>query len=158
MRREDVEPLAALEKDVFGEDAFSTRQLRYLQSRAQACSLVATRAGVVTGYGSILLPALPRPARIYTLLVAPSARGQGIARRLCLRLIEAARRRGHDRVRLEVSERNAGATALYETLGFRKLAALPPGYYADGCGGWRMELALQPGRPAVACRQGGGAR
>ena len=30
MRREDVEPLAALEKDVFGEDAFSTRQLRYL--------------------------------------------------------------------------------------------------------------------------------
>ena len=159
MRRDDVAALATLEHEAFGDDAFSTRQLRYLQGRARACNLVATTGGTVAGYGSVLLPAPPRPARIYTLLVAPAARGQGIARRLCLGLIDAARKHGHDRIRLEVNERNGAATALYEELGFKRLAALPPGYYADGCGGWRMQLALRsPKQRAARRRQGDGAR
>lgn len=142
MRRDDIATLAGLERESFGADAFSKRQLTYLQARAKACSLVATRGGALLGYGSVLLPVLPRPARLYTLAVAPAARGQGVARRLCKRLIEAARRRGHDRIRLEVSARNTAAIVLYLDLGFRQIAALPPGYYADGNGGWRMQLDL----------------
>jgi ribosomal protein S18 acetylase RimI-like enzyme len=145
MRRSDIAALASLEREAFGDDAFSARQLAYLLARAKACNLVAVCAGQVAGYGSLLLPALPRPARIYSLVVAPAARGRGVARRLCLRMIETARRRGHDRIRLEVSERNSAAAALYAELGFKKLVALPPGYYADGCGGWRMQLGLGAG-------------
>jgi ribosomal protein S18 acetylase RimI-like enzyme len=144
----DLPGIAELERSAFGADAFSRRQLAYLLVRARACSFVACGGGAVVAFGIVLLPALPRPARIYTLLVAPSARGQGLARRLCLRMIDVARCAGYTRVRLEVHEDNTAAIALYESMGFSRIAALAAGYYADGAAGWRMQKPLA-GRRAV---------
>ena len=72
----------------------------------------------------------------------PPFRGRGIARRICEALIDAARRRRFRRVRLEVREDNAAGQALYEALGFERIARLPAGYYANGHGGWRMQRSL----------------
>jgi ribosomal protein S18 acetylase RimI-like enzyme len=145
-RAADVAAILRIEDEAFGPDASGARQLRYLFFRAKAKTFVATRGASICGYGSILLPAAPRPARIYSLAVARPFRGQGIARRICRALIDAARKQRFERVRLEVHEDNVAGRALYEALGFERLVRLPAGYYANGHGGWRMQLKLRRGR------------
>ena len=141
-RAADVAELLRIEDEAFGPDASSARRLRYLLLEAKAKSLVATRGASICGYGSILLPAAPRPARIYSLAVARPFRSQGIARRICRALIETAKKQRYDRVRLEVHEDNRAGQALYDALGFERLVRLPAGYYANGHGGWRMQLSI----------------
>ena len=141
-RAADVAELLRIEDEAFGPDASSARRLRYLLLEAKAKSLVATRGASICGYGSILLPAGRRPARIYSLAVARPFRGQGIARSICGDLIDAARKRRFDRIRLEVHEDNVAGQALYAALGFERIARLPAGYYANGHGGWRMQLSI----------------
>ena len=53
------------------------------------------------------------------LFVAEDARGGGAGRSLVLGCIDRARARGCKRIQLDANERNAGALALYESLGFR---------------------------------------
>jgi ribosomal protein S18 acetylase RimI-like enzyme len=141
-RATDLHAILAIEREAFGPDAFSARQFRYLFEAAKARSFIADCAGNIGGYGTVLLPAQPRPARIYSLAVAPSCRGRGIAAVLCGAMIDTARQRGYTRVRLEVRDGNVQAQRLYERLGFGRIAHLPAGYYADGSAGWRMQLSL----------------
>jgi GNAT superfamily N-acetyltransferase len=53
------------------------------------------------------------------LFVSEKARGGGAGRSLVLACIDRARARGCRRIQLDANERNAGALALYESLGFR---------------------------------------
>jgi ribosomal-protein-alanine N-acetyltransferase len=138
----DLDVVLSLEENAFETDRFNRRQLAYLLRAARAETWLALLRQTPVAYGMLLLPALPRPARLYTLCVARAARRQGVARMLCERLVLRARHRGYRRLRLEVSERNAGAERLYRSLGFSRLCPLAPGYYGDGSGGWRMELTL----------------
>jgi uncharacterized protein (DUF952 family)/GNAT superfamily N-acetyltransferase len=64
-------------------------------------------------------PGLGEVKRMY---VAPEVRGRGIARRLLDALEEAARRLGHDRVRLDTGPLQPHAKALYETAGYVEIA------------------------------------
>ncbi|MEE4277247.1 MAG: GNAT family N-acetyltransferase [Halieaceae bacterium] len=144
-RREDLPEILRIERDAFLGDAFSARQFRYLFEQAKGESFIADCDGSVGAYATVLLPALPRPARIYSLAVAPPFRGRGLALALCEAMIRSAKEHGCDRVRLEVRGDNAGALRLYEGLGFVRFAELPTDYYADGSGGWRMELAIDEG-------------
>jgi putative acetyltransferase len=75
------------------------------------------------------------------LWVTPSARGSGLGRTLCERIIEDARRRGYARMRLDTDERDmASAITLYERLGFRQIQA----YNDDPLPGTRWyELSLR---------------
>ena len=56
---------------------------------------------------------------IYDVWVAPAERRKGIGKFLVEWASEWARKRGHKKIKLEVSETNARARHLYETVGFR---------------------------------------
>lgn len=58
--------------------------------------------------------------RLYT---RASARGLGIGRALCERLIEEARGAGYARMKLDSDEELHAAVALYESLGFKRVPA-----------------------------------
>lgn len=68
----------------------------------------------------------------------PEARGTGLGRRLMEAAIEAARRRGMERIELEVFASNTRAIALYERLGFvreglKRRVRKIDGRYDDEC-------------------------
>ncbi len=86
------------------------------------------------GYGEVLPDLSPYPAHLHIDLL-PSAQRQGGGRALIGRFLAALRERGVPAVHLGVSERNIGAIAFYEKLGFHLVGAYP---------GWRaygMRLA-----------------
>ena len=55
---------------------------------------------------------------LYDIFTAEAARGQGLARRLCLRLLEQARNQGARSAYLQVEGDNHAARGVYERLGF----------------------------------------
>lgn len=57
-------------------------------------------------------------ALLEDLFVLESARGSGLGRALVDRLVQEARERGCRRIELDVNDNNAGALALYRSLGF----------------------------------------
>jgi putative acetyltransferase len=67
-------------------------------------------------------------AELHRVYVRPSARRHGLGRTLVEYLLAAARRLDYQRVRLETGVRQPAAMALYERLGFRRIA--PCGEYA----------------------------
>lgn len=67
-------------------------------------------------------------AGIFSVWVAPGARGHGIGRAMTRDGISAAREAGFQRVILEVADHNTAAIALYEAMGFEptgRAGALP---------------------------------
>jgi uncharacterized protein len=67
----------------------------------------------------------PRFAYVDRIVVAPSARGRGCARRLYDDLFEHAKRAGHDRVVCEVNQNppNPASDAFHAALGFAEVGA-----------------------------------
>lgn len=80
------------------------------------------------------------------LYVRRAARGRGLGRALAERLLEAARRLGYHRMRLDTLPDMTAAIRLYRELGFREV---PPYRYNPLPGATFMELDLQSlgGRP-----------
>jgi [ribosomal protein S18]-alanine N-acetyltransferase len=128
----DAAALIALENSVFQSDRMSARQFRrHLHAPAQTTQfLIAERDAVVLGAACIFFRHAQRLARLYSLAVAPIARGQGIGEALLRASIAHARQHGAQSLRLEVRTDNTSAIALYEKLGFAKIAHLAH-YYAD---------------------------
>lgn len=77
------------------------------------------------------------------LFVRPAFRGQGIGRLLACRVIEEARAAGYSSMRLDTLARMRAATALYESLGFRRIEAYRPNPLEDVV---YLELTLTNGR------------
>jgi ribosomal-protein-alanine N-acetyltransferase len=138
-RKEDVEPAVRLERTCFGDGGFSLtkRQLQYLYRRPTAVFMIAEQGGQVVGEGVALVRKHKKrlSGRIYSVAVHPGCRGHGVGEALIRALVDALSARGVRRIYLEVEITNAGATRLYERLGFTKTGTLPD-YYG-------------PGRPAV---------
>ena len=140
----DVDALLALEAG-FPSDALNRRNLRYLLRRPSAEVWVVDIDGQVAGELVLLFRKHAKAARIYSLVVAPACRGQGIARRL----IELAEDRAiaHDcrTIKLEVRPDNGAAIALYGRMGFESTGRLA-GYYEDGTDALTMQKLLQSGQ------------
>jgi ribosomal-protein-alanine acetyltransferase len=140
-RRGDHAALLALEQRCFGGDRLSARQLHHHLHNPSAWLAVAERDGVVLGDALLLFRAGSDVARLYSIAVAPQARGTGVGARLLRAAEAAARARGCRRLRLEVRADNVAAIALYEARGYRRFGRRP-GYYDDGADAWRYQCEL----------------
>ena len=135
-RTADLAALLALERRAFRGDRLSARQFRHHLRNPSAWFAVAEIEGQLGGNALLFFRRGSRVARLYSIVVAASARGRGVGARLLAAAEAAARQRGCGELRLEVRRDNAAAIRLYEGAGYRRVAELPH-YYADGAAGWR---------------------
>ena len=145
-RREDAAGVFALEEH-FSSDRISLRSVRnFLRSNAaRVWVAVPTRdSRLATPILAALILLTRRDskiARIYSVVVAPAVRGQGLGSRLVKSAEAAARAAGCREISLEVREENAAARRLYARSGYaedRRLA----GFYEDGADGLRLRKRL----------------
>jgi len=137
----DLDALLALEQN-FPGDRMSRRSIRTLLGSAGAQFLIAGPRSAALGAVLLLTRRNSGWARIYSVVVTPQARGQGLGRRLVQAAEREARRRGCVGVSLEVRDDNHAARALYAALGYRLHADLP-GYYDDGAAGVRLRRRFE---------------
>ncbi|MDP1774284.1 MAG: N-acetyltransferase, partial [Methylobacter sp.] len=122
----DLDQLVALEKTCFDTDQLSRRSFKHWITTEHRALLVAEQANVISGYVLIIYHPGTRLARVYSLAVAPSQRGTGVAKLLMSAGEQAATDAGRLYLRLEVSVDNTAAIKLYESLGYQKF-----GIYRD---------------------------
>ncbi|GIX22734.1 MAG: GNAT family N-acetyltransferase [Gammaproteobacteria bacterium] len=142
-RLDDIPALLELEAACFETDRLSRRSLKHLLTRAHAVTLVAESGGVLLGYVLLLFHRGTALARLYSMAVAPAARGRGLGRLLLERAEQAAHARGFLHLRLEVRSDNPTAIALYERAGYRYLHTKPD-YYEDHQSARCYEKRLAP--------------
>lgn len=82
----------------------------------------------VVGFGGVMV--IGEEAHVTNLLVAPASRRQGLGRALLVALVEAAVRLGAKHLTLEVRAGNAGARALYASVGMAPVG-MRRDYYGD---------------------------
>ena len=126
----DVPALAALEAELFPDDAWSEATWwGELAGRPRREYVVAEDADGVCGYAG--LDHGGEVADVMTVGVAPRARGRGLGRLLVDELERRAQGRGTASVLLEVRADNPAARALYDASGYTVLATRHR-YYQPG--------------------------
>lgn len=141
----DLDAIDQLEQVGFTADRQSRRSLRYLLSQANALSLLAEDAAGPCGYVTLLFRRNSDIVRLYSIAVHPRSRRASAGRRLVREAEDAARRRGNDRMRLEVRLGNTSSRGLFAAQGYVEVKTLP-GYYPDGEDGLRLERDLSGDR------------
>jgi [ribosomal protein S18]-alanine N-acetyltransferase len=140
-RGTDLEALIELEQRVFAADRLSRASLRRLLTSRSARVLVAEAGARLVGATVVLFRARATVARLYSIAVAPSMSGKGIAGAL-LRVAErTAVRRKCRCMRLEVHATNRAAIKCYRKGGYRQFGR-HRSYYEDGGDALRFEKAL----------------
>ena len=143
---EDLEELLALEQACFQGDRISRRQFRYLLTRGNARTLVATDLHTprLLGYVMVLFSRGTSLARLYSIAVSASARGRGVGRTLVAAAEAAARDKACADLRLEVRRDNTASLALFRQMGYREFGTIED-YYEDHMGALRLQKSLAPG-------------
>lgn len=136
-----TDDLLALEEACFSTDRAKRRNLRNLLRSPSAYCLGAYLDGELVGSSVVLFRRNSRSCRVYSLAVSPAMRGMGIGRTMMIKAEREARRRGCDRIRLEVRMDNIPAIRLYESLGYADTEVLPE-YYEDGTHAFVMRKEL----------------
>jgi len=130
--------------------AYSQAQIRRFLAAPGAECLLMERGGELAGF-ALGYPDPPDVARVITLDVHPSARREGLGRRLLESLLARLADAGASLAALEVDVRNTGAIAFYRSLGFRTTARIRS-YYGEGLDAW--EMVREPaGRAASRVRR-----
>ncbi|UGY95178.1 ribosomal protein S18-alanine N-acetyltransferase [Streptomyces gobiensis] len=135
MRWWDIEPVLALEQQLFPEDAWSPgmfwSELAHARGpHASRRYLVAVaESGRIVGYGG--LAAIDGTGDIQTIATAPDHQGTGLGARLLTELLGAATAFECSQVLLEVRVDNMRAQRLYERFGFEPIG-FRRGYYQPG--------------------------
>lgn len=137
---DDLDRLVALEASFPAGDQFSRRTWRRLLNGRNLAHVV-ERDGIIAGAAVVLLRRGIDIGRLYSLSVAPAARGLGLARWLLAAGESEAAAAGCVRMRLEVRASNSAAIALYESVGYRLFEQID-GYYPDGEPAARMQKLL----------------
>lgn len=143
--RDDLDAIDAIEQASFKTDRFPRRNLARLLASKTATVLIVERADPMrpAGYVLLLFRNGATSARLYSLAVAPGARGGGIGRRLVDAATGLALDRNCSRMRLEVRSSNVAARRLYESAGFVVVGSMRD-YYEDGETALKMEKRLDP--------------
>ncbi|TXH03338.1 MAG: GNAT family N-acetyltransferase [Nevskiaceae bacterium] len=125
----------------FPSDRMSARSVRHFLRAPSAHVWVVESGDHLSGSLILLTRRGGRSARIYSVIVLPEMRGQGLAARLVAEAEAEARRLNLEAVTLEVRRDNVPAQALYRKLGYVEVRTLP-GFYDDGADGLRLRKAL----------------
>ena len=149
----DLDAILALEAH-FPSDRLSRRQLRHLLTRAHAEAWVAEDGlaendSRIVGDAIVLFRRGFDAARLYSLVVAPGARGRGVGASLLLAAERGAAERGCVSVRLEVREDNDAARRLYARHGYETVGRTDF-FYRDGADALRMRKRLRGDAPELA--------
>lgn len=139
---QDINALVALENRCFSSDRLSARHFRHFIRSEHSELWCITTGEAVAAYALVLFHRGTSLARLYSLAVDESARGQGLGRLLLQQVEQQALQRHVLFMRLEVRDDNRAALALYGQQGYRRLRRLST-YYEDGADGWRMEKHLR---------------
>lgn len=139
----DVPSIVALESQ-FPSDRLDARAVRRLLGSPSARVLVAQAGGGMLANVVLLTRRGSGVARIYSIVVAAHARGQGLAGRLLERAEFIARSAGCHTMSLEVRPDNAAALGLYARAGYVETGRLPR-FYDDGAAGVRLRKRLGRG-------------
>ena len=140
----DIEALVRLENASFQTDRLSRRQFRYMLTRGRSRTLLADdpQSGLL-GYVLVLFSRGTSVARLYSIAVAPQARGRGVARALVAAAEAAAWEQDRAYMRLEIRRDNPASQALFEGTGYRRFGVLSD-YYEDHMEALRYEKTLAP--------------
>ncbi|WP_038092907.1 GNAT family N-acetyltransferase/peptidase C39 family protein [Acidihalobacter prosperus] len=140
---DDVDDLLRLEETCFQTDRLSRRQFRYMIARAHSDVLVHAQDGRVEAYVLTLYSRGTSMARIYSIAVSATLRGQGVGRALVEAAETRAKAEGRITLRLEIRRDNAASLALFRALGYRQFDQVPD-YYEDHMEALRFEKSLAP--------------
>ena len=143
---DDLEPIMAIENAVFPDDAWSVANMRGELQDRNGYYLVAfppEHPDLIEAYAGLRAPFREPQADIQTIAVSEGARRQGLGRVLMQQLVAEARQRGSEQVFLEVRADNPGAQALYDELGFERIAVRSK-YYPGGVDANIMRLVIPP--------------
>lgn len=128
---DDIPAAAALEREAFGENAWSERSLADELARDDAALFSAFDEGTsdpaFIGYAG--MRAVFDEGTVNNVAVRTRWRRRGVGRALTEALIRCARNRGLRFLTLEVRVSNEAAIALYEGMGFR-CAGIRRGFYS----------------------------
>jgi [ribosomal protein S18]-alanine N-acetyltransferase len=136
---DDVPVVTALERELFGPDAWSEPSVAEELTGERRTALVASVGSDLVGYAVTLLAG--DVVDLQRIAVAPAHRRTGVAGRLLAELQDDARSAGADRMLLEVSTANAGALAFYTSAGFVEIDRRRR-YYRDGSDAVVLQVAL----------------
>ena len=127
----DLATLAALEQQLFADDAWSPQTWwSELAARPRREYVVALDAsGAVAGYAGLDLAG--ETADVMTVATAPTHQGRGVGRLLLGELLRHARAHGVEAVLLEVRADNDAARHLYDRAGF-EVISVRRRYYQPG--------------------------
>lgn len=141
-RPEDEDALYRLEVASFPGDRLSRRRIRHWLHADNRVFLVAERDNQVIAYCLVLLHKGTRLARLYSIAIAASARGQGLARTLLETAENHASDQGRLFMRLEVAQNNSAAIALYQRMGYQQFGTFSD-YYEDHQDALRMQKRIR---------------
>ena len=127
----DLDAIVAIENESFPEDNFSRRELRYLIEKSIIGCYVVEQNHEILAYTSLLSRRNAANLRLYSIAVAPKARGQHLAQMLMTFMEEKAKQLGLQCLTLEVKPSNSSAIALYKKNGF-EACGQKENYYHDG--------------------------
>ncbi len=130
-----------MERELFGEEAWSSEMFWSELAGPDSYYLVALAAGEPLGYGG--LAATGPDAYIQTVGVHGSAQRAGIGRRLMHALLDKAMACKAEICWLEVRADNMAARELYETLGFTQRGVRRGYYQPSGVDAVVMALSLR---------------
>jgi [ribosomal protein S18]-alanine N-acetyltransferase len=133
----DLQDILAIERDSFGEDAWSKRLLAGYLRKYPELFLVARVGRTTLGYS--ITCAGVRTAELVSIAVDLKARSQGIARALLNFSLKDLRGRKVKSWWLMVEVNNTAAIRFYEKFGFITTKKVK-GYYGAGRDAWRMRL------------------
>ncbi|MGM0408756.1 MAG: ribosomal protein S18-alanine N-acetyltransferase [Bacteroidota bacterium] len=133
----DLNEIMELENQCFLSDAFSRHQFYYFIHKSKSEFVVVRNHNKIIAYLIIQSRKNSRKYRIYSLAIAPEARGQGIGKKLLEYAEQLAKKNHIQKITLEVSEKNESAINLYKKQGYQ-IEKTRAGYYADGSPAWIM--------------------
>ena len=128
MNADHVAPVAAIEKECFGVDAWSEKSVASELTNQLSLWLVAVDGDRVAGYvGS---QTVCDETDMMNVAVTADYRRQGLGEKLVLALVEELKVMGSQCLTLEVRDSNTPARTLYEKLGFQQIG-LRKNYYRN---------------------------